>query len=67
MRWADPAVFSAGEFARAESFYCERREQDDALLAIRARAASLIREWTGRDSRDYDAVGVRLHGGWRGH
>ena len=60
-RWADPAVFPAGEFARAEAFYRERREQDDALLAVRAKAASLIREWTGRDSRDVGSFGLRLN------
>jgi hypothetical protein len=60
-RWADPAVFSAGEFARAEVFYRERREQNDALLAVWAEAASLIREWTGRDSRDVGSFGLRLN------
>lgn len=60
-RWADPAVFPAEEFARGEAFYRERREQDDALLAVRAKAASLIREWTGRDSRDVGSFGLRLN------
>lgn len=60
-RWADPAVFPAGEFVRAEAFYRERREQDDALLGVRAKAASLIREWTGRDSRDVGSFGLRLN------
>jgi hypothetical protein len=27
----------AGELVRAEAFYRERREQDDALLGVRAR------------------------------
>ncbi|MGB6164195.1 MAG: hypothetical protein WCF33_12670 [Pseudonocardiaceae bacterium] len=60
-RWADPAVFSAGEFARAEAFFRKRREQDDALLAVRVQAASQIREWTGRDSRDVGSFGLRLN------
>lgn len=50
-------MISAAEFARAEAFYRERREQDDALLAVRARAASLIREWTGWVSRDVGRAG----------
>lgn len=60
-RWADPAVFSVGEFARAQAFYRERRSQDDALLAVRAEAASLVRQWTGRDSRDVGSFGLRLN------
>jgi hypothetical protein len=60
-RWVDPAVFPAGEFVRVEAFYRERREQDDALLGVRAKAASLIREWTGRDSRDVGSLGLRLN------
>jgi hypothetical protein len=61
VRWADPAVFPAGELAKAQAFYRERRLKDDALLAIRAKAASLIREWTGRDSRDVGSFGLRLN------
>lgn len=60
-RWADPAVFPAGEFVRAKAFYRELREQDDALLAVRAKAASLIREWTGRNSRGVGSFGLRLN------
>lgn len=60
-RWADPAMFPAGELARAQAFYRERRLQDDVLLAIRAKAASLISEWTGRDSRDVGSFGLRLN------
>lgn len=60
-RWADPVVFPAGELARAEAFYRQRRLQDDALLAVRAKAASLIREWTGHSSRDVGSFGLRLN------
>jgi hypothetical protein len=60
-RWADPEAFPAAEFARAEMFYRQRRGHDEALLAVRARAASLIREWTGRDARDVGSFGLRLN------
>lgn len=59
--WADPQAFPATEFARAEAFYRERRCHDDALLATRAKAASLIQEWTGRASRDVGSFGLRLN------
>lgn len=60
-RWADPEAFPAAEFARAEAFYRERRQADAELLTIRAKAASMIREWTGRDSRDVGSFGLRLN------
>jgi hypothetical protein len=60
-RWADPVAFPAGEFARAETFYRERRDRDDALLAVRAKAALLIRGWTGREPRDVGSFGLRLN------
>ncbi len=60
-RWADPEAFPAAEFARAEAFYRERRQADEELLTIRARAASMIREWTGRNSRDVGSFGLRLN------
>lgn len=59
--WADPQAFPATEFARAEVFYQERRWHDDALLATRAKAASLIQECTGRASRDVGSFGLRLN------
>ncbi|MBV9013792.1 MAG: hypothetical protein JO272_17435 [Pseudonocardiales bacterium] len=60
-RWADPAVFPASEFLRASEFYCQRRNRDEELLAVRAKTAALIREWTGRDSRDVGSFGLRLN------
>jgi hypothetical protein len=60
-RWADPTTFPASEFVRAEAFYRERRDRDDALEVIRAKAASLIREWTGREPRDVGSFGLRLN------
>lgn len=60
-RWADPAVFPDSEFARAEAFYRQRRERDEALRAVRAKAASLIREWTAREPRDVGSFGLRLN------
>jgi hypothetical protein len=46
-RWADPHVFSAAEFARAEAFWRARRAQDEELLAVRRRPQTL---WaTGQD------------------
>ena len=54
-------MFSAAEWARAEWFYRQRRQYDEALLAVRAKAASLIREWTGRESRDVGSFGLRLN------
>lgn len=60
-RWADPAAFSATEFARAEQFWRDRRRHDDYLLSLRSHAADLIREWTGRQSRDVGSLGLRLN------
>jgi hypothetical protein len=60
-RWADPAVFPASELVRASEFYRARRDRDRELLAVREKAASLIREWTGRDSRDVGSFGLRLN------
>jgi hypothetical protein len=60
-RWADPAVFPVSEFLRASEFYRQRRDRDGELLAVRAKAASLIQEWTGRDSRDVGSFGLRLN------
>jgi len=60
-RWADPEVFTAAEWTRAERFYRQRRQHDEALLAVRDKAMSLIREWTGRESRDVGSFGLRLN------
>lgn len=60
-RWADPAVFPASEFVRASDFYRARRDRDGDLLAVREKAVSRIREWTGRDSRDVGSFGLRLN------
>lgn len=60
-RWADPNVFPAAEFARAEAFWRAQRAQDDELLAVRVKAADLVREWTGRQSRDVGSFGLRLN------
>jgi hypothetical protein len=60
-RWAHPDLFSAAEFARAEAFYQQRRQHDAALLAVREKAAALIREWTGHNSRDVGSFGLRLN------
>ncbi|MGH3869995.1 MAG: hypothetical protein ACRDSR_00520 [Pseudonocardiaceae bacterium] len=60
-RWADPHVFPAAEFTRAEAFWRARRTQDDELVTVRARAADLIRGWTGCQSRDVGSFGLRLN------
>jgi hypothetical protein len=60
-RWADPHVFPAAEFARAEAFWRARRARDEELLAVRAKAADLIRNWTGCQSRDVGSFGLRLN------
>jgi len=54
-------VFAPAEWARAERFYRQRRQQDGALLAVRDKAMSLVREWTGRASRDVGSFGLRLN------
>jgi hypothetical protein len=54
-------VFPAAEFARAEAFWRARRAQDDELLAVRAKAADLVRDWTGRQSQDVGSFGLRLN------
>lgn len=60
-RWADPHVFPAAEFARAEAFWRARRARDKELLAVRAKAVDLIRGWTGCQSRDVGSFGLRLN------
>jgi len=60
-RWADPQVFPAAEFARAEAFWRARRTQDDKLVAVWAKATDLIRSWTGHRSRDVGSFGLRLN------
>lgn len=60
-RWADPDLFPAAELARAEEFYQQRRQYDTALLAVRQKAAALIRTWTGHDARDVGSFGLRLN------
>jgi hypothetical protein len=60
-RWADPHVFPATEFARAEAFWRARRARDEELLAVRAKAVDLIRGWTGCHSRDVGSFGLRLN------
>ncbi len=54
-------MFPAAEFARAEAFWRARRAQDDELLAVRAKAADLVGEWTERQSRDVGSFGLRLN------
>jgi hypothetical protein len=60
-QWADPQVFPAAEFARAEAFWRARRAHDDELVTVRATAADLIRSWTGCQSRDVGSFGLRLN------
>jgi hypothetical protein len=60
-RWADPEPFPAAEFARAEAFWREQRKRDEELLVVRARAAGLIRDWTGYESRDVGSFGLLLN------
>lgn len=60
-QWADPETFPTAEFARAEMFYRERRQHDEVLLPVRAKAMSLIREWTGREPQDVGSFGLRLN------
>src|SRR3712207_649710 len=60
-RWVDPQVLPAAEFARAEAFWRARRAQDEELVAVRAKAANLIRGWTGCQSRDVGSFGLRLN------
>lgn len=60
-QWADPQVFPLVEFVRAEAFWRARRAQDDKLVAVRAKAADLIRSWTERQSRDVGSFGLRLN------
>ncbi len=60
-RWADPQAFPAAEFARAEAFWRARRARDEELVAVRAKAADLIRGWTGCQSRDVGSFGLRLN------
>lgn len=54
-------MFPAAEFARAEAFYRQRRRYDEVLRGVRAKAMSLIREWTGREPRDVGSFGLRLN------
>jgi hypothetical protein len=60
-RWADPTAFPAAEFARAEKFWRARRIHDDHLSELRSHAAEMIREWTGRPSRDVGSFGLKLN------
>jgi hypothetical protein len=60
-RWADPDLFPAAEFARANAFYQDRRRHDATLLAVRQKAAALIQDWTGHPSRDVGSFGLRLN------
>lgn len=59
--WADPGVFPAAEFDRATEFWMARRAEDERLFATRAKAADLIRGWTGRESQDVGSFGLRLN------
>ncbi|MFD8560646.1 hypothetical protein ACFV1N_25515 [Streptosporangium canum] len=60
-RWADPQVFTAQEFARAERFWQERRAQDGLLLKVRAAAARQITSWTGCTPRDVGSLGIQTN------
>jgi hypothetical protein len=60
-KWADPADFPPEEFERATRFYEQMRAHDDHLLKVRAEAAGLIRQWTGRVPRDVGSFGTRLN------
>lgn len=62
-QWADPEIFPAAEFARAEMFYRQRRQHDEVLLAVRTKATSLVRAWTGRQAQDVGSFGLRLNAG----
>ncbi|MET8542570.1 hypothetical protein ABZW03_18220 [Kitasatospora sp. NPDC004799] len=59
--WATRDDFTADEYAQAEAFYASMRAHDDRLLALRARASEMIREWTGREPRDVGSLGTRLN------
>ncbi|GAA2255296.1 hypothetical protein GCM10010430_43870 [Kitasatospora cystarginea] len=59
--WAERSDFSDDEFARASAFYASMREHDARLLAARAKAASVIGTWTGREPRDVGSLGTRLN------
>lgn len=60
-RWADPRVFPPSTFADAEAFWLQLRTHDADMLAIRAKAMSLVFEWSGRSSRDVGSFGLRLN------
>ncbi|MFF0577971.1 hypothetical protein ACFY19_13775 [Streptosporangium saharense] len=59
--WAVPDVFPPQEFQRAEAFWRARRAEDERLLRVRTAAARLVREWTGRSSRDVGSFGIQLN------
>ncbi|MGB6161731.1 MAG: hypothetical protein WCF33_09985 [Pseudonocardiaceae bacterium] len=54
-------MFPAAEFTRAEASWRARRTRDDELLVVRAKAADLIHDWTGRQPRDVGAFRLRLN------
>ncbi|MEU9836301.1 hypothetical protein AB0D67_32600 [Streptosporangium sp. NPDC048047] len=60
-RWADPSVFSAEEFARAERFWQQRRAEDARLLAVRQAVTEQITAWTGRVPRDVGSLGIQTN------
>lgn len=60
-RWADPHVFPAPEFARADAFWRAQRARDEELLVVQAKAADLVGDWTGRQPRDVGSFGLRLN------
>lgn len=60
-RWVGRSDFTDAEFARARAFYEQMRVHDDRLEQVRADAAAMISEWTGRTPRDVGSFGTRLN------
>ena len=59
--WADRGDFPDTEYDRALAFYQAMRGHDDRLRRVRARAAGMIEEWTGRVPRDVGSFGTGLN------
>ncbi|MDH6579497.1 hypothetical protein [Kitasatospora sp. MAP5-34] len=59
--WAERSDFPDAEYGRAVFFYAAMRAHDDRLHAVRAKAADLVREWTGHESRDVGSFGIGVN------
>lgn len=59
--WVERSDLTEAEFGRAVEFYAAMRRHDGRLEEVRATAAQMVTQWTGRVPRDVGSFGIGLN------